>query len=163
MAPYRKLFFLILILVPAFTLAGTAQDPQDAFSEALIAACQEKNNPKVKELIKEHRLWVKPVVNQLIKDRKIRGIDFVYRSNTAFDNHVNPISEVIVVYGVGTEVSTNRRVSGMVLQNIIKFYHKKGALVIIETDFTKHEMLSNYDVKAPNFIKIEMPEEKSWI
>ena len=68
MATYRKLFYLILILVPAFTQAGNAQDPQDAFSEALITACQEKNNPKVKELIEEHRLWVKPVVNQLISD-----------------------------------------------------------------------------------------------
>ena len=68
MASNRKVLFLFLILVPVFTLPGTAQDSQDAFATDLIAACLEKNNPKVKELIEEHRLWVKPVVNQLIGD-----------------------------------------------------------------------------------------------
>jgi len=66
MKPSGKVFFLILIIIPVFTLPGTAQDPQDAFATELIAACKENDIPQLQSLIKAHRLWVKPVVNSLI-------------------------------------------------------------------------------------------------
>jgi CHAT domain-containing protein len=45
-----------------------AQEPQEEFATDLITACQEKNVSKVQDLINEHRLWVKPVLNQLISE-----------------------------------------------------------------------------------------------
>jgi len=68
MGSFRTTILYILAALFSFTLPAAAQLSQEAFATDLIAACQEKNNPKVHELIKEHRLWVKPVVNQLIGD-----------------------------------------------------------------------------------------------
>ncbi len=68
MGSYRITIFFILAALSAYIQPAAAQETQDAFATNLIAACQEKDNPKVQELIKEHRLWVKPVVNQLIAD-----------------------------------------------------------------------------------------------
>jgi hypothetical protein len=65
---YRTIVFCILAALSAYIQPAAAQETQDAFATNLIAAGQEKNNPKVKDLINEHRLWVKPVVNQLISD-----------------------------------------------------------------------------------------------
>ena len=68
MGSYRITIICILAALSTFIQPAAAQETQDAFATDLIAAGQEKNNPKVQELIKEHRLWVKPVVNQLISD-----------------------------------------------------------------------------------------------
>ena len=68
MGSYRTFIICILAALFAFTWPVAAQVSQEAFATDLIAACQEKNNPKVQKLIQEHRLWVKPVVNQLVTD-----------------------------------------------------------------------------------------------
>ena len=68
MGSYRITIICILAALSTFIQPAAAQATQDAFATDLIAACQEKNNPIVKSLILEHRLWVKPVVNQLISD-----------------------------------------------------------------------------------------------
>lgn len=68
MGSYWRIILCILAAFAAFTQPVAAQVTQDAFATDLIAACLEKNYPKVKDLINEHRLWVKPVVNQLIGD-----------------------------------------------------------------------------------------------
>ncbi|RLD66889.1 MAG: hypothetical protein DRI98_13105, partial [Bacteroidetes bacterium] len=68
MGSYRITIICILAALSTFIQPAAAQETQDAFATDLIAAGQEKNNPKVKSLILEHRLWVKPVVNQLISD-----------------------------------------------------------------------------------------------
>ncbi len=58
----------ILVALLAIPRQGIAQEEQEAFSKTLIASCMEKDSARVKALIAEHRLWVKPVVNQLIGD-----------------------------------------------------------------------------------------------
>ena len=68
MGSYRTFIICILAALFAFTWPVAAQVSQEAFATDLIAACQEKNNPKVQKLIQEHRLWVKSVVNQLVTD-----------------------------------------------------------------------------------------------
>ena len=68
MGSYRTTIFCILAAISAFSRPAAAQVTQDAFSTELIAACQNENYPKIRELIHAHRLWVKPVVNQLISD-----------------------------------------------------------------------------------------------
>lgn len=64
----RPVLILVLVSLPAFTLPGLSQDTQEAFEEKLLAACDRNDLSSVKTLITEHRLWVKPVVNQLISD-----------------------------------------------------------------------------------------------
>jgi len=68
MGSYRITIICILAAISALTRPAAAQANQDAFATELIAACLEQNDPKVRDLITEHRLWVKPVVNQLIGD-----------------------------------------------------------------------------------------------
>ena len=76
----------ILAALFAFSWPAAAQESQDAFATDLIAACQEKNNPKVQELIKEHRLWVKPVVNQLIGD-------YIHRTMTGSSSRASSLKD----------------------------------------------------------------------
>jgi len=76
--PYRTGRLILLILVPFISLKGTAQEPEDAFKNDLIAACQVNDIPQVKSLIEEHRLWVKSVVDQLISEyvaEKLSGLE----------------------------------------------------------------------------------------
>ena len=103
------------------------------------------------------------VVNQLLETKKVRGIDFLARSSAAFDVFSNPSSEVIVLYNVGSEVSTNHKVSGLVLLNIVKHYSNKNTLLVIETNLTKADLLSRYDLKVTNFIKILPKLEDAWV
>lgn len=104
-----------------------------------------------------------PVVNQLISaGRKVRGIDFLERSADAFTMHHNPESNIVVLYNVGTEVSLNTKVGGMVLKSIIKHYAERNTLLIIETDLTKTDLLSRYDFHVTNAFKIPPKEEELW-
>jgi len=57
-----------LAVFAAITLATSAQDPQESFEKELIAACNQHDQSTIETLIREHRLWVKPVVNQLISE-----------------------------------------------------------------------------------------------
>ena len=105
-----------------------------------------------------------PVVNQLLEaNRKTRGIDFIEVSATAFENHLFPLASVVVLYNVGSEVSTNFNISGQVLRKIIKFYNENNTLLIIETDLAKSELLRRYDVNIVNFIKLQPKPEEAWI
>jgi CHAT domain-containing protein/Tfp pilus assembly protein PilF len=67
-APYRIVIVYFLAAISAFSQPAGAQEKQDLFQSELTEASQEKDSSKVLELISEHRLWVKPVVNQLISD-----------------------------------------------------------------------------------------------
>ena len=105
-----------------------------------------------------------PVVNQLIDSGlKVRGINFLDRSSTAFEQHENPHANIVVLYNVGNEVSLNSKVSGMVLRNIIKHYESKNTLLIIETDLSKGDLLSRYDFRVTNYIRIPKVDEAVWI
>ncbi len=105
-----------------------------------------------------------PVVNQLLlAGRKVRGVDFIKLSATAFEEHPLPVTSVVVLYNVGVEVSTNFKISGQVLRKVIKFYSEKQTLLIIETDLAKTELLSRYDFRTTNFIKIPPKEEEIWV
>ena len=64
----RIALILLLNILPAFTLPGSAQDTQEAFESQLIVSCQENDIAKLHLLVTENRLWVKPIVNQLITD-----------------------------------------------------------------------------------------------
>ena len=103
------------------------------------------------------------VVNQLIEDRKIRGIDFLDRDNAAFEAFDNPSADVVVLYNVGSEVSLKGTVPGMVLGKIVKHYSNRKTLLIIETKYTKAKLLERYDFAATNFIKILLKPEKAWL
>lgn len=105
-----------------------------------------------------------PIVNQLLNDkRKVRGIDFITLSATAFEDHALPLADVVVLYNLGTEVSTNFKVSSQVFRKVVKNYSEKPTLLIIETDLTKMELLSRYDFRVTNFLKIPPKEEEIWI
>ncbi len=105
-----------------------------------------------------------PVVNQLIADgRKVRGVNFISLSATAFEDHNLPISSVVVLYNVGVEVSTNFKISGQVFRKVLKFYAGKQTLLIIETDLGKTDLLSRYDFRTTNYIKIPQQQEEIWV
>jgi CHAT domain-containing protein/Tfp pilus assembly protein PilF len=65
---YKTILTGILAVLLALPQQGTAQDTQEAFSEVLTAAALAPDIPQVRNLISEHRFWVKPVVNKLISD-----------------------------------------------------------------------------------------------
>jgi len=65
---YKTILTGILVVLLALPQLGTAQDTQEAFSEALTAAALAPDIPQVRKLISDHRFWVKTVVNQLISD-----------------------------------------------------------------------------------------------
>ena len=105
-----------------------------------------------------------PVINQLLDlGKKVRGVDFIQLSATAFEQHDLPVTPVVLLYNVGIEVSTNFRISGQVLRKVIKFYSEKRTLLILESDLTKTELLSRYDFRVTNFIKIPPKEEEIWL
>jgi len=105
-----------------------------------------------------------PIVNQFINDgRKVRGVDFTVINSKAFEEFSLPVSSVVLLYNVGVEVSTNFKISGQVFRKILKFYSEKNTLLIIETDLTKTELLSRYDFRVTNFIKIPQKEEEIWV
>jgi len=51
-----------------FSTTGSAQEEQDLFQTQLAEAGLGKDSVKIQQLVSEHRLWVKPVVNQLITE-----------------------------------------------------------------------------------------------
>lgn len=132
----------------------------------LVSVKQEQLREKVSNAPNSGTLTVQgtaaPIVNQLLKTRKVRGIDFVERSTSAFDQHTNPHAEVVVLYGVGSEVSMNGKVSGLVLRNLVEYYRNRKTLLVIETHLSKQELLSRYDFKVTNFMKILRKEEEIW-
>jgi len=67
MAKHKIVFICILALL-ALHRQGAAQESQEVFSKSLIAACRETDVSGVKDLVSAHRLWVKPVVNELISE-----------------------------------------------------------------------------------------------
>jgi CHAT domain-containing protein len=67
-ALYKTTITIILVTLLSLPRQGAAQETQEAFSQSLIAACQESDVPHVRELITAHRLWVKPLVNELISE-----------------------------------------------------------------------------------------------
>jgi len=105
-----------------------------------------------------------PIVNQLISDkRKVRGVNFISLSATAFEDHSLPVANVVVLYNVGVEVSTNFKISGQVFRKVLKFYANKQTLLIIETDLGKTDLLSRYDFRTTNYIKIPPKQEEIWV
>ena len=104
-----------------------------------------------------------PVVNQLMEQRSVRGIDFNVRSEDPWGTHQNPSADVVVLYNVGSEVAMKGTVGGLVLANIVKYYSNRRTLLVIETNMNKMELLHRYDFKATNFIKIEKKPEDVWI
>lgn len=75
MAPYRTSIIFILVAIPLITRPGIAQEAQNLFQSELTKASLGKDTSKVKHLVSEHRLWVKPAVNQLISE-------FIHRTMT---------------------------------------------------------------------------------
>ena len=65
-ASCRMLFFFILWIIAGPIWSGIPQEPEELFEKELITACLEDDEALVRSLIEEHRLWVKPVVDQLI-------------------------------------------------------------------------------------------------
>lgn len=105
-----------------------------------------------------------PVINQLITDgRKVRGVNFVTLSATAFEDHILPVASVVLLHNVGTEVSTNFKISGQVFRKVLKFYADKQTLLVIETDLGKTDLLSRYDFRTTNYIKIPKQQEDIWV
>lgn len=104
------------------------------------------------------------VINHFIDlKRKVRGLDFTKLASTAFEEHNYPQSDVVLLYNVGIEVSVNTKVSSMVLQKVLKYYNGRPTLLVIETKYTKSQMLSQYDFNVTNFIKIPEKAEEIWV
>jgi len=134
----------------------------------LSKAKQEHIETKVKSAPKKGTLVVRgtaaPIINQLLDaGRIVQGIDFVERSSSAFDTHYNPSADVIILYGLGLEISVNHNVSRQVLQNILAYYAKRDTLVVIETGLTKSELRNNYDFIPVNFLQVPEAAEESWV
>jgi len=106
-----------------------------------------------------------PIVNQLYKQgRTMRGIDFPKRSqDDAFSYHDNPEADMVIIFGVGCEVTTNYRITSQVLNALIRHYSTRQTLVIIETHFTKSELRDKYDLTPGNFIALENKPEEVFI
>jgi hypothetical protein len=105
-----------------------------------------------------------PIINQFITlGKKVRGIDFLKFSASAFDEHQYPVADVVVLYNVGVEVSTNFSISGQVFRKILKQYSEHKTLLIIETNLGKTDLLSRYDFRVVNFVKIDKKPEDVWI
>ena len=68
MAPIKSSIIIILAALTLLFHPGIAQDGEELFQSELTEASLALDNSKVQQLLTEHRLWVKPVVNQLISD-----------------------------------------------------------------------------------------------
>jgi CHAT domain-containing protein/Tfp pilus assembly protein PilF len=66
--PFKTSTIIALVALPLLTSPGIAQIPQDQFQSELIESGLDQDTSKVRQLVAECRLWVKPVVNQLISD-----------------------------------------------------------------------------------------------
>jgi hypothetical protein len=105
-----------------------------------------------------------PMVLQLLDEgRTARGISFTERCGAAFDTFENPIADVVVVYGVGDEISVSGKVTGQILRNLVQYYKAKKVLLILETTLTKSDILKTYDINAINFLSIGIKEEEKWV
>ena len=105
-----------------------------------------------------------PVINQLIS-RKLRvtSINFPQRSGEAFTIFDNPKSDVILITGVGMEVTLNYAISRQVLHALLKHYGEQDTLIVIETHFTKSMLRDKYDLTPNNFLIIPLKEEEVFI
>lgn len=134
---------------------------------ALPKVKQEEIRSKIEHAPRSGTLYVKgtaaPIVNQLLSNRSVRGLSFYDLCGTAFEQHQYPRAGVVVVLGVGDEISINTKVSSLVLNSILKSYAKRQTLLIIETGLTKTQLLEKYSVDAVNFIQIPQIKEKQWI
>lgn len=139
------------------------------YSDTMLGIAKQKDIPaKISTAPNRGTLVIQgtaaPIINQFIEEgRKVRGINFIERSGAAFDVFPNPAANVVLLYGLGSEVSLNSKVSGMVFRNIVEHYAEKQTLLVIETYLPKTELLSRYDFRVSNFIKVEKKQEESWI
>ena len=60
------IFIFFILSGPGWS--GFPQEAEELFKKELITACFEDDESLVRSLISEHRLWVKPVVDQLVTD-----------------------------------------------------------------------------------------------
>ncbi len=105
-----------------------------------------------------------PIINQQVSlDKSVIGIDFPERANKAFETIKNPRADIILIYGVGDEVTTNYNISRQVLQAILAYYKTQDTLVVLETKFTLSELRTNYDLHPSNFLNLQEKEEKSFL
>ena len=68
MAPNLRSIIFILAALSLLIRPGIAQEGEELFQSELIEASLAMDSSKVQQLLTEHRLWVKPVVNELISD-----------------------------------------------------------------------------------------------
>ena len=134
----------------------------------LTAVKQEYIKEKINNAPKSGMLVVQgnaaPIVRQLIKNgRKVRGANFVNMVGNIFEKPQLPKADVIVILGVGDEVTTNNKLPAQFMQNMLKTLKGRGGLVIIESSKTKKQFEDTYGVVVSNFFKIEDKKEDTWV
>lgn len=157
------------LLLKAYSLPASF-DSVDYAATGLSKPRQGILHKKVAEAPMSGSLFVQgtaaPVINQLLDmGRKTRGIDFVdYVRNTFSDESLSLLeADVVLLYGVGNELSTNTNFSGKVLRHIITHYKKRGTLLVVESPLTASNVMTSYDVTFTNKTVIPETAEASWI
>ena len=140
-----------------------------SYKDLELSATRAKSlEKKLKAAPKSGLLVVKgvaaPVINQQVElGKSVAGINFAERSNSAFESFTNPKADIILVYGIGDEVTTNYNISRQVLNGILAYYKHRDTLVVIETVFGKTELRNNYDLTPTNFLTLEEKPEVSFL
>jgi len=106
---FREVVLLVLILSSQIFTPGVAQDIQEAFESELVEASYEKNIPQIQSLIKEHRLWVKPVVDYQISK-------YIQESSAGNNN----------------SASDERKSAGLIAQTFQDTYGEKSLVIAVE-------------------------------
>jgi hypothetical protein len=95
--------------------------------------------------------------------KKVRGVDFISLASTAFEHHILPVADVVLLHNVGMEVSVNFNVSKQVFTKVRKFYSERNVLLVMETELTKQELSSKYDYLPVNYLKLVPKSEETWV
>jgi CHAT domain-containing protein len=92
--------FCVLVCVDGFAIQQTKQLTQSEFSNELLRAYSGNNEQLATSLIREHRLFVKPVVNDLIKESLVKELGGKLKeANQAFQTAEKTATDFENIFG----------------------------------------------------------------
>ena len=107
-----------------------------------------------------------PVINHLYQQgRTCAGMSFVehYGAKLQSESDKPPISQVILLYGVGNEPAKNSEYGTKLLEGIIDHCKNKGVLLIVETHLSLTNFQAKYGLTFDNKLNLQLKSEDIWM
>lgn len=107
-----------------------------------------------------------PVINHLYEQgRSCAGMSFVEHFGAKLQGEVDkpPVSDVILLYGVGNEPAKNAEYATKLLEGIIDHCKNKKVLLVVETHLSVTNFHTKYGIQFDNKLTLQLKSEDVWM